>query len=65
MWLKKRLGGRLPTTTDRRKWAGWVTELQYRKAVTKTHSVDGGNTYSLPTKAFLSHVAEVTLAGGL
>ncbi|CAK0889227.1 unnamed protein product [Prorocentrum cordatum] len=64
-WLKKRLGGRLPTTSDRRKWARWVTEFQYRKNVTKTLSVDGGNTYSLPTKAFLSHVAEVTLAGGL
>ncbi|CAK0884697.1 unnamed protein product [Prorocentrum cordatum] len=60
-WLKKRLGGRLPTTSDRRKWARWVTEFQYRKNVTKTHSVDDGNTYSLPTKAFLSHVAETEI----
>ncbi|CAK0855516.1 unnamed protein product [Prorocentrum cordatum] len=62
-WLKKRLGGRLPTTSDRRKWARWVTELQYRNAVAKSHSMDGGHAYSLPTKAFLSHVAEVTRAG--
>ncbi|CAK0884379.1 unnamed protein product [Prorocentrum cordatum] len=51
--------------TDGRKWARWVTEFQYRKAVTKTHSVDGGHIYSLPTKTFLSHAAEVTLAGGI
>jgi hypothetical protein len=47
-WVRKRAGGRLPLHSDRSMWRSVLQEYQWRKIVSRGHSLDFGNTWYVP-----------------
>ena len=56
-WIKKNHGGTMPTHNDRSKWEALFLEFQYRQSMGEPSPNDNGNTYEVPVKVFMKHVA--------
>ncbi|CAK0805002.1 unnamed protein product, partial [Prorocentrum cordatum] len=61
--VKKRNGGQLPPTSDRRAWGRFITEFQYRKVAPKGRALSGGRAHPVAKEALMQHVAEVCAQG--
>ena len=58
-WVRKRAGGRLPLHSDRSMWRSVLQEYQWRKIVSRGHSLDFGNTWYVPTGCILADSASL------
>ena len=60
-WVRKRMGGRMPNHSNRLKWRALLNEFQWRKIVSKGHSLDWGHTWYVPLFETLQAIRQYSL----